>query len=157
MVVISVLVVRRVDAQEPKPAGQRAEVHVQQEERRSVQGLRPGSDHDVELVLLLQPAPPGHRGLGHDQVPDLGQWHADTLDEMRDCGSRVVWQVELAVVAGLALQKKAQCRVDPQPDGAKRYGCFRRSSSFRGVSLLARCPGSRQDRLERVEQGRRVR
>jgi len=143
MVVISVLVVRRVDAQEPKPAGQRAEVHVQQEERRPLQGLGPGSDDDVEPVLLLQPAPPGHRNLGHDQVPDLGQWHAHALDEMPNRGSRVVRKVELAALAAPARQQEAQCGVDAQPHRAGRHGGFRRPRSWRGVSLPLHGAGGR--------------
>ena len=124
MVIVSVFVVRSLDAQEPKPAGQCAEVYVQQEERRPLQGLRPGSNDDVEPVLLLQPTPPGHGNPGHNQVPDLGQWHACALYEMPNCGSRVAWQVELAAVTAPARQQEAQCGVDVQPDRARRHGRF---------------------------------
>ena len=104
LVIISVPAVRRVDPQQPKPAGQRAEVHVQQEEGRPLQGLRSRPDGDVEPVLLPQTTLPGHRDPGHDQVPDLGQGYACTLDEMPSCGRRVVRQVEVAAVAAPARQ-----------------------------------------------------
>jgi hypothetical protein len=120
VVVVSVVFVRRVDAQEPEPAGERAEVNVQQEERWPLQRLGPGSDHDIELVLLLQPTPPGQRNLGYEQVPDLGQWHTRALDEMPHRGGRIVPKVDLAAVAALTRQQEAKGRVDAQPNRAGR-------------------------------------
>ena len=100
MVIGSVVLVRRVDAQQPEPAGQHTEMHVQQEACRPLQRLRPGSNAHPEPVLLPQPAAAGQRTLGHDQVPDLGQWHAYTLDEVPNGGARVVRQVDFAALAG---------------------------------------------------------
>jgi len=99
MVIVSVLVVCRLDAQEPKPAGQRAEVHIQQEERRAVHWLGAGPDNDVEPVLLLQPTSPRNQPPVQEQVSDLGQGHAGTLDEMACCGVWVVRHVELTALA----------------------------------------------------------
>jgi hypothetical protein len=121
MAIVSESVVRRVDTQQPKPAGQGTEVHVQQKPRRPIQGLRPGSHPHVEPVLLPQPTVPGHQHLGHGQVPDLGQGDACTLHEMPHRGGRVVQQVELAAVAGTSGQEEAQSSVDVQPDGAGRH------------------------------------
>ena len=63
LVVVSAFVVGRIDAQEAKPAGQRAEVHVQQEECRSVQGLRPGPGQDGERSELSTYSRTGALGL----------------------------------------------------------------------------------------------
>ena len=90
-----------IDAQQPKPAGQGAQMYVQQEARRPLQRLRPGSNPNVEPVLLPQPTVQGRRVLGHDQSPDLGQRHPRTLDKMPNGGARVVRQVEFAALAGM--------------------------------------------------------
>jgi hypothetical protein len=122
LAILSVFVVCRVDTQEPKPPGQGAEVHVQQEERRTFQGLRPASDDNVESVLVPQPAPRGDGNLRHQEVSHLGQGHAGTLDEVPDRGSRVVSQVQLAAVTATARKEEPQGRVNAQPNHAWRHG-----------------------------------
>jgi hypothetical protein len=121
IVIASVSVVGRVHTEEPKLAGKRSEVHVQQEERWPLQGLRPSSDDDLEPVHLLQPASTGQRNLGHDQVPYFSHRHTRTLDDMSYRGSGVVRQVELAVLACPPRQKEAQAGVEAQPDHAARH------------------------------------
>jgi hypothetical protein len=52
LIIVSGRVVRRVDAEQAKPACQRAEVYVQQEEGWSLQWLWTGSDADGDLGLF---------------------------------------------------------------------------------------------------------
>jgi hypothetical protein len=90
-VVVAVVSVGGVDAEQPQPAGERAQVHVQQEPCLG-ERLRPGYRGDGHPLAASEPVPgrqgpraPGrtiHAQRAHAKRADLGQRHPERLHHM---------------------------------------------------------------------------
>ena len=89
LVVVGVVAVRRVHPQQPQPATERTQVHVEQQPRRPAQRLRPRVRHDLDQLLRLRPPAHADRLAADPERADLRERDPGGLHDVAERGGGV--------------------------------------------------------------------